>query len=72
MKGRYIGANTRFKYDLIAFTESKNIPGLLVLTDFEKAFDYFLDLFISVFFLCFWKIYINWVNILNKNIYFAI
>ena len=67
MKGRYIGANTRFIYDLIAFTESKNIPGLLVLTDFEKASNYFLDLFISVFFLCFWKIYINWVNILNKN-----
>ena len=39
MKGRYIGENTRFIYDLMAYTESKNIPGLLMLIDFEKAFD---------------------------------
>ena len=39
MKGRYIGENTRFIYDLMAYTEFKNIPGLLVLIDFEKAFD---------------------------------
>ena len=58
MKGRYIGANRRFIYDLIAFTESKNIQGLLVLTDFEKACIYLLDLFIR-FFLCFWKNYIH-------------
>ena len=39
MKGRYIGENTRFIYGLMAYTESKNIPGLLMLIDFEKAFD---------------------------------
>ena len=27
MKGRYIGESTRFIYDLMAFTESKNIFG---------------------------------------------
>ena len=57
MKGRYIGANRRFIYDLIAFTESKNIQGLLVLTDFEKAFIYFLDLFIRFFSLFLEKLY---------------
>lgn len=39
MKGRYIGENTRFIYDLMAYTESLKIPGLLILIDFEKAFD---------------------------------
>ena len=39
MKGRYIGENTRFIYYLMAYTESKNIPGLFMLIDFEKAFD---------------------------------
>jgi hypothetical protein len=39
LKGRYIGDNTRFVYDIMSFTESNNIPGLLVLIDFEKAFD---------------------------------
>ena len=39
MKGRYIGENTRNMYDLMHYTSSKNIPGLLGLIDFEKAFD---------------------------------
>lgn len=39
IKGRFIGENTRFIYDLMHFTEYKKIPGLLVLIDFEKAFD---------------------------------
>lgn len=39
MKGRYIGENTRFIFDLMAYTESLKIPGLLVLIDFDKAFD---------------------------------
>ena len=39
LKGRYIGENTRFIYDILSFTELHNIPGLLVLIDFEKAFD---------------------------------
>lgn len=39
LKGRYIGENTRFIYDIMSYTELKNIPGLLVLIDFEKAYD---------------------------------
>ena len=37
--GRYIGENTRLIYDLLVFTEEKDIPGILLLIDFEKAFD---------------------------------
>ena len=39
MKGRYIGECTRLIYDLIEKTNEEDIPGLLVLLDFEKAFD---------------------------------
>ena len=39
IKGRYIGENTHLIYDLMNYTEQNNIPGLLLLTDFEKAFD---------------------------------
>ena len=35
----YIGENTRFIYDLMSYTELKNISAILVLIDFEKAFD---------------------------------
>ena len=37
--GRYIGDNTRIVYDLMQFVDEKNIPGLLLLIDFEKAYD---------------------------------
>ena len=39
IKGRYIGENIRNLYDLFYYTEKHNIPGLLLLIDFEKAFD---------------------------------
>ena len=39
MKGRYIGENIRLLYDTILLTEKENIPGLLLMIDFEKAFD---------------------------------
>ena len=37
--GRYIGENTRLTYDIMNYAEENNIPGLLLLIDFEKAFD---------------------------------
>ena len=37
--GRFIGENTRLIYDILHYTEKENIPGLLMLIDFEKAFD---------------------------------
>ena len=35
----FIGENTRLVYDLMQLVEENNIPGLLLLIDFEKAFD---------------------------------
>ena len=39
MEGRYIGENTRLLHDIMQYTEEQHIPGLLLLIDFEKAFD---------------------------------
>ena len=39
LKGRFIGENTRLVYDIMQYCEERNIPGLLMLIDFEKAFD---------------------------------
>ena len=40
IQGRRIGESTRLiKYDLIHYTDEKRTPGLLMLIDFEKAFD---------------------------------
>ena len=39
LKGRYIGECTRLVCDLIDKLEEDDIPGLLLLIDFEKAFD---------------------------------
>ena len=45
--GRFIGENTRLIYDLLHFTEEKDIPGILLLIDFEKAFDSISWIFIE-------------------------
>lgn len=39
MKDRFIGENTRLLYDLMHYLEENNKTGLLLLIDFEKAFD---------------------------------
>ena len=49
IKGRYIGENTRNINDLMYYTESHNIPGLLILIDFEKAFIPFLGILLTKF-----------------------
>lgn len=69
MKDRYIGENTRFVYDLMAYTESEHIPGLLVLIDFEKAFDSISWSFIYkvLNYFGFGKNYIDWIKILNTK-----
>ena len=40
IKGRYIGENIRLIYDIMHYTQKLNIPGMLLLSDFEKAFDF--------------------------------
>ena len=39
IKGRYIGENKRLLFNIIEYTEEHDIPGMLLFTDFEKAFD---------------------------------
>ena len=39
MENRFIGENTRLLYDLMYYLEENNEEGLLLLIDFEKAFD---------------------------------
>ena len=39
IKGRFIGEGIRFLEDLIKHTDIKDIPDLILLLDFEKAFD---------------------------------
>ena len=39
VKGRYIGQNVRLLNDLMEFTESNKLPGILLFIDFEKNFD---------------------------------
>ena len=39
IKGRFIGENIHLIDSFIKYTAEKNIPGLLLFLDFEKAFD---------------------------------
>ena len=39
LSGRFIGENIRTVYDIMNYTEHYNIPGMIFLIDFEKAFD---------------------------------
>lgn len=39
MSGRFIGENIRLLYDIMLYTDINDIPGLLLLIDFQKAFD---------------------------------
>ena len=39
VKGRYIGESIRLIKDVMDFTKVKNLPGIAVFLDFEKAFD---------------------------------
>ena len=67
--GRYIGENTRLVYDIMHFTEENNIPGLLLLIDFEKAFDSVSWSFlykVSEFF-GFGDSIISWIKLFNNN-----
>ena len=69
LKQRYIGENTRFTYGLMDYTNNENIPGLLVLKYFEKAFDSMAWSFIYkvLQFFGFGNTIIDWVKILNND-----
>ena len=69
IKGRYIGESTRLVYDIMEYVENNKKPGLLMLIDFEKAFDSISWKFMYnvLQFLGFPPDYINWVKLMNKN-----
>ena len=39
VKGRYIGDSIRLLFDIIDYTEFKQLPGAILFVDFFKAFD---------------------------------
>ena len=74
ISGRYIGENTRLVYDLMQLVDENNIPGLLLLIDFEKAFDSlswsFMQKVLSSF--NFGPSIIQWISTFYKNTQVAV
>ena len=74
ISNRFIGESTRLVYDLMNICEKKNITGLLMLIDFEKAFDSVSWRFLMKV-LCFFNFGPNiqkWITLLNSNITAAV
>ena len=70
VEGRFIGDSTRFVYDIMSYTEYKNINGLLMLIDFEKAFDsiswrFMYDVFL---FMGFGTDMLKWIKLFNNEV----
>ena len=74
IQGRYMGENTRLLYDLMNHTEQKEIPGFLLLIDFEKAFDSLSWSFIrkALKFLNFGESFRRWIDVFYKGISSAV
>ena len=70
IRGRYIGQNIRIIKDIMTYTAKKNLPGYILLIDFEKAFDSiewpFLIKCLKLY--NFGENFIRWVQLLHKNI----
>ena len=70
IKGRFIGKNIRLIDSVISFAKERNIPGLLLFLDFEKAFDTIEWPFIrkTLRYFGFGDGVINWRNIFYGNV----
>lgn len=70
VKDRFIGETIRSIYDVMDYTVEEDIPGLMIFTDFEKAFDSvewdFLFKCLEAF--NFGPDFLNWVKTFYKNI----
>ena len=68
--GRYIGECIRNTYDIMEYAKEKNRAGLLLLIDFEKAFDSISHSFIikSLHFFGFGTSFIKWINLLLYDV----
>ena len=69
LKDRFIGENIRLLYDILLYTEINNVPGMLLIIDFEKAFDSVSHnfLFKVLNFFGFGKSFQNWVKLFYEN-----
>ena len=65
-----MGESLRLIYDLMEYTERKRIKGLLMLIDFEKAFDSISWKFLYnvLEYFGFGPEFIRWVKLLNTDI----
>ena len=70
MSGRFTGDNIRLIYDVFNYANENNKKGLMLLIDFEKAFDTVAWSFIEkcLKFLNFKEDIINWIKTFYKNI----
>ena len=70
LKGRFIGENIRLIDNIMNYVSKKNIPGLLLFIDFEKAFDSLEWSFIerTLQYFGFGSSLINWFQTFYKNI----
>ena len=69
-----MGGNTRLFYDIMEYTELHDIPGLILLIDFEKAFDSVSWSFIFkvLKFFKFGDSLISWIKVLYKDAKLAV
>ena len=74
IKGSYIGECICLVHDIMNYTEVNKTDGLLMLIDFEKAFDLiswkFMYKFVDIF--GFPQSYIKWIKLLNTSIIDAV
>ena len=70
IKDRFISDSTRLIYDLLHAAEKKNVTGLLMLIDFEKAFDSLSWNFLykTLSFFGYSNNFIKWVKLFNTDI----
>ena len=64
--GRYIAECTRNTYDLFNYAKVNNLPGIMLMIDFEKPFDsvYFRFLIAPLEMFGFGEYFINWIKII--------
>ena len=69
LKGRFIGENTRMVYDVLQYAHEHKIPGMILLIDFEKAFDSvsWKFLFNALKFFNFGPDIIKWISVLYNK-----
>ena len=75
MTGSCIGENTRWMYDLMYYTYTcTHIPCLLMLIDFQKAFDSVSWTFLqaTLKFFGFKESFCKWIKVLNSNVRAAV